>query len=255
MSGTDGMDRRLRDLLDAAAGEPPHRVSVAAVRRRVKRRRVMEYVAGAAAVALVAVAVSIGTGASGHGPPASAAAVTRGRVSVGSASPASTPSPTAAAGTVLAGCGAANPGAVGSGWQSGLKAGPLYFTPRAAAISARHSVRTRAGPPQLYAVVVVIAGLRPGSAVVVRPAPAAVPYLRFLFGPQDSLNPGTRYTMRSGESGVTFVACAAGTGFASGQTVTDYYGGFLVSGNRCVPIRVWAADRAAPYRASLGSCG
>ena len=43
------MDRQLRDLLDAAAGEPPHRLSVEAVRRRVIRRRVVERVAGVAA--------------------------------------------------------------------------------------------------------------------------------------------------------------------------------------------------------------
>jgi hypothetical protein len=56
MSGTDG---QLRDLLDAAVGEPPHRVSVEAVRRRVVRRRVMEGIAGAAAVAVMAVAVVV----------------------------------------------------------------------------------------------------------------------------------------------------------------------------------------------------
>ncbi len=66
MDGIDRMERKLRDLLDAAAGEPPHRVSVAAVRRRVTRRRAVEYVAGAAAVAVVAAFVPAGTGALGH---------------------------------------------------------------------------------------------------------------------------------------------------------------------------------------------
>ena len=50
----NGMDGRLRDLLDAAVGEPPHQVTVAAVRRRVIRRRVVEAVAGAVAVAVIA---------------------------------------------------------------------------------------------------------------------------------------------------------------------------------------------------------
>ena len=49
-----GIDRRLRDLLEAAAGEPPHQVSAEAVRRRVSRRRAREYLAGAAAVAVIA---------------------------------------------------------------------------------------------------------------------------------------------------------------------------------------------------------
>ena len=63
----NGMDRQLRDLLDAAVGEPPHRVSVEAVRRRIIRRRVLECVAVAAAVAIIAAAVPFGIGALGRG--------------------------------------------------------------------------------------------------------------------------------------------------------------------------------------------
>jgi DNA-binding beta-propeller fold protein YncE len=72
-----GMERQLRDLLDAAVGAPPHRVSVEAVRRRVIRRRVMECIAGAAAVAVIAVIVPVGIAAFGHtpGPPAEGSAV------------------------------------------------------------------------------------------------------------------------------------------------------------------------------------
>jgi hypothetical protein len=64
----NGMDRQLRDLLDAAVGEPPHRVTAEAVRRRVIRRRVMEFAAGAVAVATIAVIVPVGIGALGHAP-------------------------------------------------------------------------------------------------------------------------------------------------------------------------------------------
>ena len=63
----NAMDGRLRDLLEAAAGEPPHRISAEAVRRRVIRRRVVEYVTAAAAVAAIAVIVPVGIGALGHG--------------------------------------------------------------------------------------------------------------------------------------------------------------------------------------------
>jgi hypothetical protein len=66
-------NRQLRDLLDAAVGEPPHRVTVAAVRRRLIRRRVMEAVAVAAAVVLIAglgVAAARVFGASPAGPSA-----------------------------------------------------------------------------------------------------------------------------------------------------------------------------------------
>jgi DNA-binding beta-propeller fold protein YncE len=48
------MDRQLRDLLEAAAGEPPHQVSVEAVRRRAARRRVRQAVGIPAAVAVLA---------------------------------------------------------------------------------------------------------------------------------------------------------------------------------------------------------
>ena len=60
------MERDLRDLLHAAAGEPPHRVTVAAVRRRVVRRRVVEFAAAAVAVAVIAVVIPVGIGALGR---------------------------------------------------------------------------------------------------------------------------------------------------------------------------------------------
>jgi len=64
----NGMEQQLRGLLEAAAGEPPHRVSAAAVRRRVIRRRVAEFAAGAVAVAALAVVIPVGIGALGRGP-------------------------------------------------------------------------------------------------------------------------------------------------------------------------------------------
>ena len=63
----NGMDRHLRDLVQAAAGEPPHRISVEAVRRRVIRRRVVEFAGAAVAVAVIAVIIPVGIGALGHG--------------------------------------------------------------------------------------------------------------------------------------------------------------------------------------------
>jgi len=71
----DEMERQLRDLLQAAFGEPPHQVTVAAVRRRVVRRRAMEAVAGTAAVAAVIAAAvpALGGIFGSHGPGASLA--------------------------------------------------------------------------------------------------------------------------------------------------------------------------------------
>jgi hypothetical protein len=80
----NGMDRQLRELLDAAVGEPPHRVSAEAVHRRVVRRRVVEFAAGAVAVAAIAALIPVGIGALGraHAPrntgPAAARMVTSG---------------------------------------------------------------------------------------------------------------------------------------------------------------------------------
>ena len=68
-------DRHLRELLNAAVGEPPHQVSAEAVRRRVIKRRVAEWSAAAAAVVVIAVLIPLGIGALGRGPgrPASTA--------------------------------------------------------------------------------------------------------------------------------------------------------------------------------------
>jgi hypothetical protein len=69
--------RQLRDLLDAAVGDPPHAVTVQAIRRRVTRRRIIESAAAAVVAVLVAgfsVAVAVRANGSGpeNGPPPSA---------------------------------------------------------------------------------------------------------------------------------------------------------------------------------------
>jgi YVTN family beta-propeller protein len=70
VNGMDGMDRQLRELLEAAVGEPPRKISIETVRRRMVRRRAIEYVSGAAAVAVIAALVPASIGALGHGPAA-----------------------------------------------------------------------------------------------------------------------------------------------------------------------------------------
>jgi hypothetical protein len=52
------MENQLRDLLEAAVGEPPRRVTVDAVRRRVIRRRILES-AGIGAVAVVVAGIGV----------------------------------------------------------------------------------------------------------------------------------------------------------------------------------------------------
>jgi hypothetical protein len=246
-------ESRLRAAMQAVAEQPPPGL-IDRIRRRHRRhvRRVAAgWIACVAAVAIaappVAHAIRSDTGAPSH--PGTGPAATSQPMPSSSA----TPSPAAAPGTVLSGCDSANPGAVGNTWRSGLKAGSLYFIPGNAAVSPRvgQSVGSK---PQLYVVVVVIAGLKPGSSVVVRATPAGRGDIRFLFGPADSLNAGTTYTMGSGEPGVTFIACPPSTGFAGTQTVTDYYGGFLVRGFRCVPVDVRTDGKGEPALVNLGAC-
>jgi hypothetical protein len=59
---------RLRDLLQTAAGEPPHQVTAEAVRRRVIWRRAVECVAGAVAVVVIAAIALVGVRTIGHTP-------------------------------------------------------------------------------------------------------------------------------------------------------------------------------------------
>jgi hypothetical protein len=75
----NGMDRQLRDLLEAATGEPPHRLHAETVRRRVIRRRVVEFTAAAAAMVAIAVIIPVAIGALGRapGPPNSGPAAAR----------------------------------------------------------------------------------------------------------------------------------------------------------------------------------
>jgi len=96
--------------------------------------------------------------------------------------------------------------------------------------------------------------MRPGSALVVRVAPQARRNLRFLYGPKDNLTPWRRYTMRSGERGVTFESCRPDQQIVPFPGVTDYYGGFLVRGKRCAPATVTAPGLKHPVTIGLGAC-
>ena len=51
-------------------GEPPRKISIETVRRRVARRRAVEYTSGAAAAAVIAALIPASIGALGHGPAA-----------------------------------------------------------------------------------------------------------------------------------------------------------------------------------------
>jgi len=233
----DDLERRLRAALSAAAEQaPPGLMDAVLSRRRRHRRRV-----GAGALA-VTVAIAVAA-------PAAALHVgsARGRATPREPAASISPSPVTAAapGTVLSGCGAANSGSIGANWRARAlhEVGPLWL------IDGGHS----RGRLELYVAVLVLDRVRAGSAVVLRVAPSGRRYLRFLYGPLDTMSPGASYTMRSGESGVTFASCP-GQGPMPTAGTTSYYGGFLVQGARCVPVQVWAPGRLQPSLIRLGAC-
>ena len=225
----------------AAAEQPPPDL-MGAVLRRHRRHRLRQGASLVAVLAAAALAAPPVTGAlrggGGEGP-----AMVRSGHHVRSPGPAHRRE-VAAPGTVLDGCNgspdAGNAGRIGRlPGQAGLRFGFL---------GGGHS----SGALRLYVAIAVLEDLRPGSVVVVRVPPAYRGELRFLYGPGDSLNPGTRYTMRSGEAGVTFESCRAAQ--QASRVNTDYYGGYLVRGARCVPVQVWVPGREHPVSVRLGAC-
>jgi len=237
----DDLERRLREALREASEQAPPGL-VDAVMRRHRRHQLRLGASLVAVVAAMALAVSPVTNA------------LRSRSAEGTAGPGRLATTRAhpghsgaAPGTVLSGCAAANIGGVGANWQSGphAEAGPLWF------LDEGHS----SGHLRLYVALVVLEGrVKPGSVVVVKVAPAGQRYLRLLYGPADSLDPGVKYTMRSGESGVTFQACNPNQGPVYTPGFTDYFGAFLVKGARCVPVQVWLPQRTRPALIRLGAC-
>lgn len=70
----NGIDRQVRDLFERAVGDPPRRVTLEAVRRRVVRRRGFEVAAASTAAVVVVAGLGIAVSAHTSGPPAGAAA-------------------------------------------------------------------------------------------------------------------------------------------------------------------------------------
>jgi len=165
------LERRLRAALREAS-EPSPAGLFAAVMRRHRRHQIRV----GASVLAVAVAAALAVA------PMNAALRTGHKAGGARTSYSSEPSshelhPDAAAGTVLSDCKGSNSGAIGRNWRSEARhvAGPLWF------IDAGHS----SGRIRLYVAIVVLRGMNPGRVVVVKPAPEARHYLRFLYGPKD----------------------------------------------------------------------
>jgi len=240
------LERRLRAALRAAS-EPAPQGLFAAVMRRHRRHKVRvgaSVVAAAIAVALAVAPVTSALRGTSRSPTGT------GRSPAPSESHVS--SPVAAPGTVVAGC-PANIGAIGAHWRAGAvhAAGPLWF------IDGGHSSGSTSAPIRLYVAIAVLDGLKPGSVVVVKVAPGWRHDLRFLYGPSDMMTPRTQHLTKlagQGERGVTFVACSPAQQIRPSRHFSDYYGGYLVRGKRCVPVRVSAPGLKHPVTIRLGAC-
>lgn len=239
------LERRLRDALHGAAEQPPSGL-MEAVRRRHRRFQIRAGASVAAVIAALAIASPAVAGALSHHDAGESGPVpAAGRTSHPTVYSSHHPHPSAAPGTVLVGCGdLPNSGNIGSKAVPGRpdRGLPLRFLPGG------HS----SGRLRLYVAIAVLKGLHPGTQVVVRVPSAYRGDLRFLYA--NSLLPGTKYTMRSGAAGVTFVACSTSQETVPMPGVTDYYGAYLVRGARCVPVHVWVAGRLAPAVIRLGAC-
>jgi hypothetical protein len=238
------LERRLRDAMKGAAEQPPSGL-MEAVRRRHRRYQIRTGAGAAAVIAAVAIAAppvagalrSGDSGGHGHGPVAGHTSHT--------IAPSPRPHASAAPGTALVGCGSGpNAGQLSrlAHYRASGQPLPLRF------LDGGHS----SGRIRLYVAIAVLKGLRPGMAVVVTVPRADRGDLRFLYA--DSLTPGTRYTMHSGEAGVTFVACSPSQETFPSPGMTDYYGAYIVRGTRCVPVnvRIPAWRKAGVIR--LGAC-
>ena len=96
-----------------------------------------------------------------------------------------------------------------------------------------------------YSAQKVLVVVEPGAVVTVAIAPTATGASSLLYDPS-RFNDTNRYEVSDGESAVTFQACGKG-----GTHVTQFNGGFIVAGPRCVPLEISTANDGTPRRRVL----
>lgn len=156
--------------------------------------------------------------------------------------------PTAAPGTVLLTCDSANGGPLGSHWRArSLRAGPLWFVygrqqgyVRYGGSPAEGRGALRSGKRRTGVVIIEVA---PGSTAVMKAAPTAWSYFRFV----DGFGSAVDNKRAAGAPGFTFVACPRGSGGASGP-MTDFYLGFSIEAGRAAPVEVWPSAVSRPIQ-------
>lgn len=251
------LERRLRAAMSAVAGAPPPPGLLAGIRRR-HRRHLIRVGAGClavvAALALAAPPLAHALRYAGHGVPPPVSGPHHPSPSAGTSAPTQVcpvfcgppASPARAApGTMLRNCQSGNGGEQEiAGYRArSVRAGPVWFigARRPGYWPASHQLRHG----QVDAVGVPVA-VRAGATAVVRVAPAAQARFRFL----RSFNDANRYTMRAGESGVTFAACPA----SYEGPLTVFWIGYVNAGLSCVPFQV-SVPGERPARVALSVHG
>jgi hypothetical protein len=231
------MEQWLRAAMHAAVGAeqpPPNLLERVKIRRR--RHRAAAAAACLAVVTIGALAVS------------PAGSVLRGGTASGreSAGSAHTPAAHAAPGTVLDTCSRQIGEQLGSDWRrKAERVGPMWL------LGLRQAVSTQAVGQ--FGVGGLVVEVKDNAKVEVTVAGAATQYFRFLFGPSDFAN-GVNgpYTLKSGESGVTFVGCRSDMAYNEPPGYTMYGGYFLVSKPpRCVSLDVWTPGSRRPARVTF----
>lgn len=195
------------------------------------------------AAALVAAACSSG-GAKPH-PPLNASA------SPGSvAGPTESSSPGPVPGAFVRTCQTSVYGDLGKGWRKDKNAvvvGPLALLFPGGYANAPRKFFVRHGTG--YYSQKVLAVVEQGATVTIAVAPAVSGVVSLLYDPE-RFNQSGGYEVSDGERAVTFKACARGKALIGPpNSATQFPGGFIVAGPRCVPLEVWLGNDSTPtYR-------
>ncbi len=152
-------------------------------------------------------------------------------------------------GTVLTTCAGEIGMPLPLGWRaSSIQAGPFWF------VNLRQATATYYGHRDVAISGLAVSVLN-GVTASVRVVGPAVGHFRFLFRPRDfSQGVGGRYTMKSGENGVTFAGCTPGSAWAgervSYQPGYTQFGGYYIVDTvpRQVSLEIRSSAASRPKR-------
>jgi hypothetical protein len=212
--------------------------------RAMNRVNVLQLAILQLAILLLAVALVAACSSGGQGPRPSLEP---------SSSPSGSPTPEGASspgpGVFVRTCDMSVYGELGRGWredENTVVVGPLAFLyPGGYADAPKRSFDRRgAGYPSQKVLIVV----EQGAAVTVAIASRATEVASLLYDPEAFEQSGVS-AVSDGARAVTFIACPKGTAaIGPPNAATQFNGGFIVSGPRCVPIEVRVGDNPTPDR-------